>query len=226
MVQWKDNVVLLYTYKLYNDRQYLIIYLSHNILLHHPSTWRYFFFRFRHVKLNDLHFMTMQDRYDIVHQEEGISIKSEITEVGERHEIKMYIYESWYKSPWKWLIYKRNVEQPKKIIKFTVRHNYSSAQDNTLLNTAMLELKNITIRLNSMASCQNGPTRHAYAWQIGPFWQDTIEFTKTLRILHARESGWVFIECTLDITGGVVSSRMLYIQCNAASTPTSVYQHF
>ena len=27
----------------------------------------------------------------------------------------------------------------------------------------------------SMASCQKGPTRHAYAWQIGPFWQDTID---------------------------------------------------
>ena len=23
-------------------------------------------------------------------------------------------------------------------------------------------------------SCQNGPTRHACAWQIGPFWQDTL----------------------------------------------------
>ena len=27
----------------------------------------------------------------------------------------------------------------------------------------------------SMESCQNGPTRHAYAWQIGPFWQDTLD---------------------------------------------------
>ena len=24
-------------------------------------------------------------------------------------------------------------------------------------------------------SCQRGPTRHAYAWLIGPFWQDTLE---------------------------------------------------
>ena len=24
----------------------------------------------------------------------------------------------------------------------------------------------------SMASCQKGPTGHAYVWQIGPFWQD------------------------------------------------------
>ena len=26
----------------------------------------------------------------------------------------------------------------------------------------------------SMVSCQKGPTRHAYAWQIGSFWQDTL----------------------------------------------------
>ena len=25
-----------------------------------------------------------------------------------------------------------------------------------------------------MVSCKKGPTRHAYAWQIGPFWQDTL----------------------------------------------------
>ena len=30
---------------------------------------------------------------------------------------------------------------------------------------------------NSMVSCQNNPTRHAYAWQIGPFWQDTLELS-------------------------------------------------
>ena len=27
---------------------------------------------------------------------------------------------------------------------------------------------------NSRVSCQKGPTRHAYAWQIGPFWQDSL----------------------------------------------------
>ena len=27
----------------------------------------------------------------------------------------------------------------------------------------------------SIVSCQKGPTRHAYAWQIGPFWQDTLD---------------------------------------------------
>ena len=28
-----------------------------------------------------------------------------------------------------------------------------------------------------MVSCQKGPTRHAYAWQIGPFWQDKLDFS-------------------------------------------------
>ena len=29
----------------------------------------------------------------------------------------------------------------------------------------------------SMVSCQTGPTRHAYAWKIGPFWQDTLDIS-------------------------------------------------
>ena len=28
-----------------------------------------------------------------------------------------------------------------------------------------------------MVSCQKGPTRHAYAWQIGRFWQDTLDIS-------------------------------------------------
>ena len=31
------------------------------------------------------------------------------------------------------------------------------------------------IHMTSRVSCQKGPTRHAYAWQIGPFWQDTLD---------------------------------------------------
>ena len=27
----------------------------------------------------------------------------------------------------------------------------------------------------SIVSCQKGPTRHAYAWQIEHFWQDTLD---------------------------------------------------
>ena len=32
-----------------------------------------------------------------------------------------------------------------------------------------------------MVSCQKGPTRHAYAWQIGPFWQDTLDKSLMVR---------------------------------------------
>ena len=47
-----------------------------------------------------------------------------------------------------------------------------------------------------MASCQKGPTRHAYAWQIGPFWQNTIDIcngdTRTVLIERIQYivSGW------------------------------------
>ena len=34
-------------------------------------------------------------------------------------------------------------------------------------------LQSCTKPLRSRVSCQKGPTRHAYVWQIGPFWQDT-----------------------------------------------------
>ena len=35
----------------------------------------------------------------------------------------------------------------------------------------MLHMIDDTLRV----SCQKGPTRHAYAWQIGPFWQDALD---------------------------------------------------
>ena len=34
----------------------------------------------------------------------------------------------------------------------------------------------------SMVSCQKGPTRHAYTWQIGPFWQDTLDMALALHV--------------------------------------------
>ena len=33
-------------------------------------------------------------------------------------------------------------------------------------------------------SCQKGPTRHAYAWQIGPFWQDTLDIFPVTQMLY------------------------------------------
>ena len=38
----------------------------------------------------------------------------------------------------------------------------------------------------SRVSCQKGPTSHAYTWQIGPFWQDTIDYY--IRGQHLK--GW------------------------------------
>ena len=37
----------------------------------------------------------------------------------------------------------------------------------------------------SMVSCQKGPTRHAYAWQIGPFWQDTLDVWVSTKVIES-----------------------------------------
>ena len=39
----------------------------------------------------------------------------------------------------------------------------------------MILLKLTLVQIISRVSCQKGPTRHAFAWQIGPFWQDTLD---------------------------------------------------
>ena len=36
----------------------------------------------------------------------------------------------------------------------------------------------------SIVSCQKGPTRDDYAWQIGPFWPDTLDICQAMSILH------------------------------------------
>ena len=38
-----------------------------------------------------------------------------------------------------------------------------------------------------MVSCQKGPTHHAYAWQIGPFWQDTLDLQHVVLHDFARD---------------------------------------
>ena len=49
-----------------------------------------------------------------------------------------------------------------------------------------------------MVSCQKGRTRHAYAWQIGPFWQDTHEVHKQFQWMLAPcltlRTRWRFCE--------------------------------
>ena len=57
----------------------------------------------------------------------------------------------------------------------------------------------------SMVSCQKGPTRHAYAWQIGPFWQDTIDICGTeagsVSKSYNRDSNYkIVIRCLTSTT--------------------------
>ena len=68
---------------------------------------------------------------------------------------------------------------------------------------------------NSMVSCQKGPTRHAYAWQIGPFWQDTLElcFMQYCVILYLAVKGFdcVFIKWNMKMSR--TSRYILPIDC-------------
>ena len=41
----------------------------------------------------------------------------------------------------------------------------------------------------SMVSCQKGPTRHAYAWQLGPFWQDTLDICDPNLVITVSADG-------------------------------------
>ena len=56
----------------------------------------------------------------------------------------------------------------------------------------------------SRVSCKKGPTHHAYAWQIGPYWQDTLDLCSTLQVLishfHPRFLYWQSHESSLAFT--------------------------
>ena len=55
---------------------------------------------------------------------------------------------------------------------------------------------------NSMVSYQKGPTCHAYAWQIGPFWQDTLDMRDEQVIYKAEFQLPVLFQC-LEMTENV-----------------------
>ena len=58
----------------------------------------------------------------------------------------------------------------------------------------------MTLQYNtSMVSCQKGPTRHAYAWQIGPFLQDNLDITEAF-IMEKYHGKHNKIHCVLPIT--------------------------
>ena len=50
-----------------------------------------------------------------------------------------------------------------------------SAPPKMLSSIVMLIHSSLVMAYMSRVSCQKGPTRHAYAWLIGPFWQDTLD---------------------------------------------------
>ena len=52
-----------------------------------------------------------------------------------------------------------------------------------------------------MVSCQKGPTRHAYAWQIGPFWQDTLDVG--LEYLSVNVYLHTGVETVYEYTSGI-----------------------
>ena len=51
----------------------------------------------------------------------------------------------------------------------------------------------------SRVSCQKSPTRHAYAWQIGPFWQDTLDMWLTARSTLEVVYFGMWLTCSLNI---------------------------
>ena len=60
-----------------------------------------------------------------------------------------------------------------------------------------------------MVSRQKGPTRHAYAWQIGPFWQDTLDI-----LISNDKSHFVYFtqEHYHNIVTGIASLMSRYIK--------------
>ena len=61
-----------------------------------------------------------------------------------------------------------------------------------------------SVSLSSMVSLQKGPTRHAYAWQIGPFWQDTLVMTSSCSYLPQIYAG-------ADDDGDVIGCGTVYV---------------
>ena len=77
----------------------------------------------------------------------------------------------------------------------------------------------------SMVSCQKGPTRHAYARQIGPFWQDTLDVydavtspehhgisEKGIKSLHVMLWSWL-VKFSAGESHGHFSVKMLSYLC-------------
>ena len=51
-----------------------------------------------------------------------------------------------------------------------------------------------------MVSCEKGPTRHAYAWQIGPFSQNTLDILSSC-VTYGVPGGNTLEKIDHDMTG-------------------------
>ena len=52
-----------------------------------------------------------------------------------------------------------------------------------------------------MVSCQKGPTRHAYAWQIGPFWQETLDiYARSISLYTMGHSCNTEVHCKITLS--------------------------
>ena len=64
--------------------------------------------------------------------------------------------------------------QHKSATKTAIAEDGSSTVNRTLFGLIVINSVSVLFII-SRVSCQKGPTRHAYAWQIGPFWQDALD---------------------------------------------------
>ena len=80
----------------------------------------------------------------------------------------------------------------------------------------------------SRVSCQKGPSRHAYAWQIGPFWQDTLDLLP-LQIHHhayTPDISHTQIMSFLAIVFSVfLPTTKYHLSCFSAHIPSRVRFH-
>ena len=53
-----------------------------------------------------------------------------------------------------------------------------------------------------MVSCQKGPTRHAYAWQIGSFWQNTLDVAFSIFDINLHLINYPMEYILLNARGG------------------------
>ena len=79
----------------------------------------------------------------------------------------------------------------------------------------------------SRVSCQKGPTRHAYAWQIGPFWQGTLDvpWTWTMSASTKRQPSFVLLwKVCLHLARltQIKHTQLKTLKCQIAIAPANI----